>query len=680
MREAGRRLCGALLVAWTLGPGALTVRADEPGSAMIHIRARSQLRLREGERSRSRDGFRLGVLIQLSDNLPTHPSAATAPPGEAADPTEPADEAGRSFSGQRIRLRLLTNSGAGDVELDRRLIFTDAAGTASFRFNALPSGSYRILASYEGDSERDRSEASLDVDLDRRPAQLDLDVPETLDRHALLPVQLRLRSAGEPAHGPVELSLTLDGKELYKRTLSVGNTGRSEALSLASHLPPSGAVVAVTARFPGDDETAPTEAHRELLFTSQANITLELAGPRTQAGSASGEAPEVAQGGRLLLSGTAFDDLGPLRDEAVDLEATSGSDRRRLGSVLTDGYGRYRLTVEKLQLRVGPAFLSAQVTPRRGHILTGRSAELPITVLPPEPVSLLPFLIPLLATLLGGALALAGRLLRPRLRAWLERLRPEPRAETAELGTTSQPALPTTGEAGVSLGKGGPRTGLTLRRTVDTTIDGVVHDAVFGPVISGAVLQLVATGTASEAVSGADGRFGFPQVKPGRYQVRVEAPGYLPTEFSASVPHRGELRGVTVRLMPMRVQLHSEWQRVATALCGDESKLVTRTPHEVLAELASRRPAPDQPPPKVTSATKPLTPQELQKLRRLTALVEQGYYSQRLCTGEMLAEAERLAVALTQPDGAIPQAELPPVPSGPVRADIRAPGAPRPLM
>lgn len=697
MRGAARLFGGALLIAGLAG---LEGSACADDSAMIHIRARSQLRIREGERGRARDGFRLGVLVQLSDNLPAHaPTAgAGAAPSALGELPDPGDEAARSFSGQRIRLRLETSNGDSDGEVESRLLFTDASGAASFRFSGLPSGSYRITASYDGDSERDRSESTLDVDLDRKPAQLDLDAPETLDRHGPVPVQLRLRSAGEPAHGQVELGLKQGGKDLFKRLLAVPDGGRSESLLLAASPPPSGSVVTLTARFAGDDETAPVEMHRELLLTSQANITLEIAGPRPPpSGAGSSEAPEVAQGSSLVLTGTAFDDLGPLRDETVDLEATAASDRRRLGSVLTDGYGRYRLQVEKVSLRVGSAFLSAQVTPRRGHILTGRSAELPITVLPPEPVSLLPFLIPLLLTLVGAVVALLGRLLRPRLQSWLASLRQRRQPENAEAaespsGPHAQPPLPTTGEAGVSLGKGGPRTGLTLRRTVDSTIDGVVHDAVFGPVIAGAVLQLVAPagggaagGEASEASTGADGRFAFTQVKPGRYQVRVTAPGFLPTEFAASVPHRGELRGVTVRLMPVRARLHSEWQRVAAAFCGEATKLATRTPQEVLSELAARREQPGalaaaEPQPSTGAITKPLAAAELQKLRRLTALVEQGYYSQRLCTEEMLREAERLALALTQPDGVPLPPELPQIPSGPVRADIRAPGAPRPLV
>ena len=70
-------------------------------------------------------------------------------------------------------------------------------------------------------------------------------------------------------------------------------------------------------------------------------------------------------------------------------------------------------------LPAGATLLSAQVFPRRGHILPGRSPELAVQVLPPEPISVLYFLLPLLVT---GALLL-GYALGKRLWVWLRELR-----------------------------------------------------------------------------------------------------------------------------------------------------------------------------------------------------------------------------------------------------------------
>jgi len=154
----------------------------------------------------------------------------------------------------------------------------------------------------------------------------------------------------------------------------------------------------------------------------------------------------------------------------------------------------------------------------------------------------------------------------------------------------------------------------------------------------------------------------------GRYTIRVRAPGYLVEEFSVSVPHRGELRGITVRLMPLRAKLHAEWQRVAELYYGDKEEIFAKTPHDLLVD--AEHPSSKH----KKKGGQPIG--DLRRLRRLTALVEQGYYSRRLCTPEMLDEAIQLATALL-PTPAAPQG-LPP-PGSPGHRDIRAPGAPRPL-
>jgi len=116
----------------------------------------------------------------------------------------------------------------------------------------------------------------------------------------------------------------------------------------------------------------------------------------------------------------------------------------------------------------------------------------------------------------------------------------------------------------------------------------------------------------------------------------------------------------------VRARLHAEWQRVAAAYYGDEAQLLTRTPGELLRDVETQK----LHPPVAAGA-------ELKQLRRLTALVERGYYSQRVCGEEMLAEATQLAAALVShsPEGG--SAALPSVPAA--LRDLRGSGAPRPL-
>jgi hypothetical protein len=378
-------------------------------------------------------------------------------------------------------------------------------------------------------------------------------------------------------------------------------------------------------------------------------VTLELAAPAPAVGP--GGVAELAQGSPLTAVGVVRDEDGPLPDEPVDLEAseqpggehpdpgTATASRRALASGVSDSQGRFRIVIPRLPLRPGPAVLAAQVTPRHHYILPARAAELPLTVLPPEPVSALYYVLPLLATALGALLGLFMRWLRPALVRWLAARRARRAPATASTAASATaPELPL-GEPGVSLSQGRRLAGLTLRRTVDQTLDGQVVDASFGRPVSGAVLSVQPTAAKSDPArtldATEDGRFAVEHLPAGRYLVVVTAPGYLSQGFPATIPHRGELRGVSIRLLPIRVRLLDQWRRVAQRLLGQEAQLRTATPRELLEQFGRLR-----------SATAVAYAPRARELRHLTELVEQAYYSPRVCTPEMLAEAARLADAL----------------------------------
>jgi hypothetical protein len=634
-------------------------------SATVIIHARSQLRLMETARSQVRGSYSLSVAVQLDDS-PTASAGPASAPGLGSD----AAETVKDFAGQQVLLELRSEDGG--QKSAPIILTTDRSGAASHGFTRLPSGRYQLIARYDGDEHRDKSEAELDLDLDRRSVKLYLDVPPSLGIYDPFPVRLALRGGGQPqAASPerpvsaIEL-LVLAGPEqeqLFRQSLSLAAGERTLAIRLARP-PPPGSVLAVEARFAGDEELAPARVRREVLMTTQARVTLTAAAPPGfGGGNGLAETLEAPQGSRLLLSGWVRDDVGPLADEAVAIEVSSDGRRHRLGSTLTAANGRYELLLPKLSLRTGSAFLSAEVTPRHRHVLVGRSAELPIVVLPPEPVSLLYFLLPLSASTLLALLLRSLRAVLPRLRLWLERLRERRSAPFDPVRKSRAPEpLRTTGVAGVTLSSRSQRGSLSLRRALDTTVSGSVHDAAFGPPIAGAVLSLQPllprdgeSGAQNNAagvttVTTPEGRFVFAEVAEGRYLLQVTAPGYLSETFPAGVPHRGELQGIAVRLMPARARLHAEWQRVALAFYGDAAKLLVHTPQELLRDVEERQRS-------ATAATADSgrgRDVDIHRLRRLTALVEQGYYSPRLCTLEMLDEGVKLSAALTQPEEGSP--------------------------
>jgi hypothetical protein len=666
----------AILIGVLAGAGAWAGAAEQAMAQplLVEVRGRSQLQLSEGTRRANRDGtFHLTVNVQLSDGA-TQLSGGAAQggqTGQAGEDSEDGDRPRRDFAEQPIRLRV---SGPDGVELDRQ-VRTGADGRITEKVPDLVPGRYFVHALYPGDVHRDRAESTLQVDLGKYAAELSLQAPTQIGLGDRLHAELRLRVEGQLTAGPVSVRLNDSERRLYLR----GGLGEvNEAVRALPGLR-KGDTLHLIASYAGTEQNGAALARADVLITSQAQITLDLVGP-----------PEVPQGAALTVTGQARDEDGPLAGEAIELEASDLTapeggaptpaatvedtlSRRLLGTAVTDGMGGYRLQVPRLALRPGSFYLAAQVRPRGRAVRPARSAELPLVVLPPEPVSAWYYAAPLLLTGVLGLLYLLVRWLRPRLAGWLEALRarqPEGGAAGASSDTTSPTSESRTGDPGVSLV---PRKqpALTLWRTTDATVDGCVLDASFGRAVAGAevVLQLVEapplpaaerTGTLRRSPpTGEDGRFALAQLPPGRYVATVSAPGYLPQRFTATVPHRGELRGVTVRLEPLRVRLLGEWRRLALRLLSDEARVLTATPRELLELAQTVRVLA---PPGAEGAQVPA------RLHELTELVERAYYSPRLCTDEMLAQATRLAdslLSLLSPGATVPPTATESSPQGP---------------
>ena len=680
----GGARCAFLPVVAGILAGAMAALLQPPEAAaqepvMIHVRGRTQLRLREGARVRSSGAsYQLTVSVELDDGQErgrTESEPPTEPGGADADPR-------RSFAAQRVLLRLRTP----DDELAQQTATTGRDGSATVSLGELPAGSYTVVADYAGDDLRDPAHSELQVDLGRQPVLLTLEAPSQAPRNGELSLQLTLISEGVGLSDTVTVSL-----DSVRRPVRLVRGFAQTAIPLRG-LPAlrKGQSLNILASYSGDSLHTSALARRTVLLTSQARVTLELG---SASGARSAATGEIAQGSALVAVGTVTDEEGPLSGEPVDLEASEQPSGERLGeaaaaptappargadeqprllravaSGVTDRGGRFRIVIPHLPLHPGPAVLAAQVTPRYRYVLPARAPELPITVLPPEPVSAFYYLLPLGATVLGALMWLAGRWLRPHvlglLAAWHTRRRPEAPSPPGAAVSQSAPALSASelslGEPGVSLAQSRRLTGLTLRRTVDTTLEGQVLDASFGQPVGGAVLTVQPTAALGPGASepqlartvnvSPEGRFAVSQLAAGRYMVEVTAPGYLPQSFPAAMPHRGELRGISVRLLPIRVRLLGEWRRVAQSLLDQESRLRTATPRELLEQAARLRGA------ALAYAVAG------DALARLTDLVEQAYYSPRICTPQMLAEAEHLAGVLLQagaPSAALRSAALP---------------------
>ena len=617
---------------------ALPRSAVADDAIVLKVRGKSQLRLRElNRRPDGKSTFHVTLTLQLSDGL-------------SASESESSED--RAFADRLVSVEL--RSGGETLYFgDRR---TGDDGVVTFEHDGVPPETYTVLAAFRGDELRDAARGVFAIDVGRQPTQVRILAPPRVGLSDELPLRLALSSEGAPITGLVTLSM---GQRREQITLSQGYGERRFA---ARGLGKAGDRLTLLAEFAGDRLFGKSEARHELLLQSQAMVTLQIV-----SGSS---AHEIPQGNRLTAFGVVRDEEGPLPGELVELEAlgdesgpvVEGSTaKRNLGHAQTDAQGRFEIIVPKLMLPAGATLLSAQVFPRRGHILPGRSPELAVQVLPPEPISVLYFLLPLLVT---GALLL-GYALGKRLWVWLRELRQAFRLRHAQPEAVLVPESASHSSIELRLGEPGVR--LTqqrrlssLRRAVEFTIDGHVVDATFGGPVASTIAVFADGGEGSEPqhtlTVGPSGAFTTPHLATGRYQLRISAPGYLSQQFLATVPHRGEYRQVAVRIEPLRARLLAEWRRVAERILGEA--VVTQTPRELFERLAPGKP-------------QALAVPSQQKLATLTDLVEKAYYSPRICTPEMLLSAAQLADAILTIEKSASSAKV---------ADLRAPGAPRPLV
>lgn len=611
-----------------------SVRADD--AIVLKVRGKSQLRLRElSRRPDGKNTFHVTLSVQLADGQPQSD-------GESGDD--------RAFADRILHVELRGNGET--IYLGERRTSDD--GTATFERAFVAPAAYAVVASYRGDDLRDPVRSVFSIDIGRQQTQVRLMTPPRIALSEELPLRLQLSSEGEPIEGVVTLRL---GRKQEQVTVSQGYLERRYP---ASVLGKAGDNVTLTAQFAGTRVHSPSETKQELVLLGQSMVTLQLVSKRG--------AQEIPHGSKLTAAGIVRDEAGPLPGELVELEALSdegltqseASQRKRsLGHAETDAQGRFEIQVPKLLLPPGPTLLSAHVFPKRGHILPGRSPDVAVQILPPEPISLLYFLFPLigtaliwLGTLLGRKLVIFGRALLVELRA----RQAQSNLPLLDAAAVMVPVEVRQGDPGVQLTSMSRLS--SLRRAVDFHIDGQVVDATFGSPVH-AQISVFSDGNSEEPLhtltTSSSGGFVTPALHSGRYQLRIAAPGYLSQQFMASVPHRGELRQVTVRIEPLRARLLQEWRRVAEGLSGEQ--VTTQTPRELLDKLSM-------------GTAQPLAPEGRKKLQSLTDLVERAYYSPRVCTPEMLVHAAQLVEEILRHEPAVMAKST----------DLRAPGAPRPLV
>jgi hypothetical protein len=313
----------------------------------------------------------------------------------------------------------------------------------------------------------------------------------------------------------------------------------------------------IRAEFAGDDARQPAKAERTFELTAASSTTIALSAGR------------IAYEDDLVVTGKVLDEDGhPIGRAAVTL--TSGDRRLAQGATAEDG--SYRFRVEGEILGQGQWGLQVQADPGKPAIRPSRSAPEVVRVSAPQPVPVSYTIVAFLATACA-----AGGFFTARARPWQKLRRPAPPADL--------PAGPTPDEA-VDGGLVVARPGLvsTLRRASDDSFSGVVRDAVRGRPVAEAVVRLRLAEVRRTVTTGADGSFTFDALPMGEWLAEVKAVGHVTETFVVSIPHRGELRGVRVDLVPVRERVFQLYRRAAEPILDH---VRSRRPTPALAELTS---------------------------------------------------------------------------------------------
>jgi hypothetical protein len=432
-----------------------------------------------------------------------------------------------------------------------------------------------------------RAQVSLSLDFEEAAGGINVIVHATADDQAIqLPIALAtapvsIAPGGSPPWSPLA-SVVSDKPFLLSRQAAGGPGTRR-----------------VRAEFPGDDLRQPASIEKTIELTAGSTTTIAVT------------ATKLAYEDSLGVTGKVTDADGhPIAHAAVTL----ASGDRRLAQGATAADGAYKFKVEGEVLGEGQWGLQVQADPGKPSIKSSRSEPQIVRVSAPQPV-------PVSYTIAAFALTAgaAGGFFLARTKPWRRLRRPAPPAEApASAVQHEDPA-----DGGLVVAK--PGLAATLRRANDDGFSGAVRDTVRGRPVTDAVIWLRLStpggeaGEDREARTGGDGNFTFEALAAGDWLAEVAAPGHVTEKFAVSIPHRGELRGVRVDLVPVRERVFQLYRRAAEPILPEPRLWGVWSPRQIVDHVRTKRPTP--------------------ALADLTNFVEEVYFSARVSEEIVLSAA-----------------------------------------
>jgi hypothetical protein len=501
---------------------------------------------------------------------------------------------GQGIAGENVILQIGTN---------RQMVMTGPDGGFNAVMPAAP-GPVAVGLEYKGDDRLEKADP-LTVTTDPAKSQVLLTIA-TGEHPSGARLEITATSEGESTVVPVAIDITPVGGDTWKKIQTIQS---GESFILERTMAGGAGTYRLRAQFAGDTIRQGALALATLELTSGSSTTMKLS------------STQLAYEDDLVVRGTVTDDDGkPLARSAVTL--VSGD--RRLAQSMTNDKGDYRFEIEAEVIAAGTKQgsgqygIQVQADPGVTYIKGSRSEPAVLRVLAPQPVPVWYTIVAFIATL--GA---AAAFFLARTKPWKKLRRAQRPAEVPSQEGEINEAY----KGGLVVAK--PGVVATLRRPSDDGFSGVVRDTVRGRPVEGAIVTLVLGDTERTSTTDAEGNFALEKLEVGEWRANVAAPGHIAERFGVTIPHRGELRGVRVDLVPVRERVFQLYRRAAEPVLPEARLWGIWSPRQIVDHVRGKRPSP--------------------ALADLTDFVEEIYFSPRLADPTVLPQAEdRVTRALNE--------------------------------
>ncbi len=499
----------------------------------------------------------------------------------------------------------LTGDGLGgqtvSITVNGDTITTSTQPDGRFRANVgVPVGPTKVELSFRGSPLLDPSKLETVTDPSREQVTLTIlvDPDEVIEQTRVVGVKLTVTALGK-AKLPVQIEVG-NATDTTLKKLRVVETGTPFTLTRKD------------AGGPGSKRVRATFAGDATRQTATAEVTLELKGETRTSMTVS--TTKLAYEDDLVVTGKVTDDDGAAMPR-VAVTLVSGD--RRLAQGATDGKGAYRFEVEGEIIGQGQFAVQVQSDIGISYLKPSRSEPAIIRVAAPQPVPVSYTIAAFIATGLA-----AGGFFLARSKPWLKLRRAKQAAEIpANEGTTEIM------DGGLVTNK--PSVISTLRRPHDDGFSGVVRDTVRSRHVPEAVVTLTLGDVERSVRTAEDGSFTIERLAPGEWRAEVAAPGHVTERFGVSIPHRGELRGVRVDLVPVRERVFQLYRHAAEPVLPEPRLWGVWSPRQIVDHVKSKKRSP--------------------AMSDLTDFVEEVYFSPRLAAETLLPGAkERVERAIKE--------------------------------